>query len=124
VDVVEHDGVRVVTLVQRTMRRLRLRDVGEDLRGRRGRPGLRRGLRRGDRRRDRREPRESTYFTFWLTSLMNALLTGCIFCRAIDSSVIFVSWPHLTVFASEAVPVGGSSAGTRHPERPRAGCPP
>jgi hypothetical protein len=44
----------------------------------------------------------SMNFTFWLTSLSIALLTGCIRWRLIDSSVIFVSWPHLTVLATDA----------------------
>src|SRR3712207_6577742 len=58
---------------------------------------------------------ESTYLTFWLASFVSARSTGFICCRAIASSVTSPSWPHLTVFASDAAPVGGVTSGYSMP---------
>jgi hypothetical protein len=92
-DVVEDDGVRVVALVQRQDVRLRQCDVGEDLRRGRRRPGRRGGLRGGDADAIADSAMLSMNLTFWLTSFSIALLTGCMFCRLIDSSVISCPGP-------------------------------
>jgi hypothetical protein len=60
--------------------------------------------------------------TFWFTSLSSARLTGFMSWRLIASSVTFVSWPHLTVFAIDAAPVGAVVSGYSAPGATAAGC--